>query len=80
MTRVCGELDQVVFGWGLDRTAEKTFVDVSVTAKPDTETAEEMGLAAKSTTNLAGFRAPAPRSLALGQAPCRLPSSKLLPA
>ncbi len=57
-TRVCGELDQVVFGWGLDRIAGKTFVDVSVTAKPDTETAEEMGLAAKATTNLAGFRVP----------------------
>jgi len=57
-TRVCGELDQVLFGWGLDRTAEKTFVDVSVTAKPGTETAEEMGLAAKATTQFAGFRVP----------------------
>ena len=58
LTRVFNELDQVVFGWGLDRTAEKTFVQVSVTAKPGTKTAEEMGLAAKSMTNLAGFRLP----------------------
>ena len=58
VTRVFGELDQVVFGWGLDRTAEKTFIDVSVTAKPGTKTAEEMGLAAKATTNFAGFRVP----------------------
>ena len=58
VTRVLGELDQVVFGWGLDRTAEKTFIDVSVTAKSGTKTAEEMGLAAKATTNFAGFRVP----------------------
>ncbi len=55
--RVCGDLDQIVFGWGLDRTAGNTFVDVSVTAKADTETAIEMDLAAKASTNLAGFRA-----------------------
>ena len=58
LVRVAGELDQVVFGWGLDRTAEKTFIDLSVTAKPGTQTAEEMGLAAKSTTNFAGFHIP----------------------
>ena len=58
LTRVFSDLDQIVFGWGLDRTAEKTFVDLSVTARPGTKTAEEMGLAAKSTTNFAGFRLP----------------------
>ena len=58
LPRVLGQLDQVVFGWGLDRTAEKAFVDVSVTAKPGTETAEEMGLAAKATTSFAGFHVP----------------------
>ena len=58
MTRVFGELDQVVFGWGLDRTAEKTFVHVGVTAKAGTKTAEEMGLAAQAMTNFAGFRLP----------------------
>lgn len=57
LVRVIGELDQVVFGWGLDRTAEKTFVDVSVTAKSGTKTAEEMDMAAKAMTNFAGFRA-----------------------
>ncbi len=58
ITRVFSELDQVVLGWGLDRTKEKTFVDVSVIAKSGTKTAEEMGLAAKCLTNLAGFRVP----------------------
>ena len=58
MIRVFSDLDQVVFGWGLDRSAEKTFVDVSVTAKSGTKTAEEMGLAAKATTNFAGFCVP----------------------
>jgi hypothetical protein len=58
LPRVLGELDQVLFGWGLDQSAEKTFVDVSITAKPDTKTAEEMGLAAKAKTNFAGFHIP----------------------
>ncbi|MGO9114597.1 MAG: hypothetical protein ACLP9L_35725 [Thermoguttaceae bacterium] len=58
ITRVFSELDQVLFGWGLDRTAEKTFVDVSLSAKPGTETAKEMGMAAKATTSFAGFRLP----------------------
>ncbi len=55
LVRVAGDLDQVVFGWGLDRKAEKTFIDLSVTAKPGTQTAEEMDLATKATTNFAGF-------------------------
>ena len=58
LTRVLNELDQVVFSWGLDRTAEKVSADVSVTAKPGTKTAEEMGLAAKAMTNLTGFQIP----------------------
>ena len=58
LTRVLGDLDQIVFGWGLDRTNEKTFLDVSVTARPDTKTAEEMALAGEATTNLAGFLVP----------------------
>jgi len=57
-TRVFGELDQVLWGWGLDQTAEKVFFDVSLTAKQGTETAKEMGLAAKAATQFAGFRVP----------------------
>jgi len=57
IVRVAGELDQVALSWCLDRTAEKTYVDVSVTAKADTATAKEMDLAAKSTTRFAGFHA-----------------------
>jgi hypothetical protein len=58
LARVFGELDQIVFVWGLDRTAGKVFADVSVIAKSGTTTAEEMGLATKSMTNLAGIRVP----------------------
>ena len=67
VTRVFGELDQVLFGWGLDQTAEKTFIDVSVTAKRGTETAKEFALAAKTTTQFAGFRIPAPPSRPVGR-------------
>lgn len=58
MVRVVNDLDQVILGWGLDRSAEKTFLDVSVTAKPGTETAAEMALAAKATSCLGGFHLP----------------------
>ena len=34
-TRVAGDLDQINIGWGLDRLAEKTYIDLSVTAKPE---------------------------------------------
>jgi hypothetical protein len=54
-TRVFGELDEVAMSWSLDRTAEKTFVDFSVTAKPGTKSAYEMYLAGNSLTKLSGF-------------------------
>jgi hypothetical protein len=69
LPRVFGELDQVVLAWGLDRTTEKTFIDVSVTAKSGTKTAEEMGLAGKVTTNFAGFRLPGAAVTALWGGP-----------
>ena len=56
MTRVAGELDQIDIGWGLDRKAGNVFLDLSVTAKPDTKTAEEMAAAADAETNFADFR------------------------
>jgi hypothetical protein len=56
-TRISGDLDQVTMSWGLDRTAEKTYVDMSLTARPGTVTADEMDLAAKSETRLSGFHA-----------------------
>jgi hypothetical protein len=56
VTRVAGDLDQIHFGWGLDRAAEKTYLDLSVTAKPDTKTAEEMATASQAETNFANFR------------------------
>ena len=56
MTRVAGDLDQINIGWGLDQSAEKTYIDLSVTAKPDTKTAEEMATASQAETNFANFR------------------------
>ncbi len=56
LVRVVGDLDQINAGWALDRTAGKTYVDFSVTAKPGTETAAEMAMASQATTMFAGFR------------------------
>jgi len=56
--RVFGDLDEVSFGWALDRKAGNTYVDLNVTAKSGTTTAQELALAAESKTNFAGFRLP----------------------
>jgi hypothetical protein len=58
LVRVLGDLDRIDFGWGLDRSAEKTFLDLSLTAKSGTKTAAEMAASAKAQTRFAGFRAP----------------------
>jgi hypothetical protein len=63
--RVLSELDEVAMSWNLDRDAEKVSLDFSVTARPGSLTAEEMDLAAKSTTKFSGFRAPAALNAAL---------------
>jgi hypothetical protein len=54
-TRVLTDLDQVAMSWGLDRNAEKIFLDMSVTAKSGTLTASELDLAGTSTSKLSGF-------------------------
>ena len=56
--RTLDELDQVVFGWGIDRASEKTFFDVSVTAKAGSQTAKEIAESTKATTAFSGFRSP----------------------
>ena len=62
-TRVAGDMDQLNFGWGLDRKAARTFVDFSGTAKPGTETAAEMALAAEAKSYFSGFRIPGAAAL-----------------
>ncbi len=58
LTRVTGDLDQINVGWGLDRKAEKTYLDFSVRHKPGTKTAEEMAASAHGETRFANFRIP----------------------
>jgi hypothetical protein len=63
LIRVTGEMDQLNFGWGLDRKEAKTYFDFSGTAKPGTATAAEMALAAEAKSNFAGFRIPGAAAL-----------------
>jgi hypothetical protein len=63
LVRAAGDMDQLNFGWGLDRKASKTYFDFSATAKPGTETAAEMALAAEAKTSFAGFQVPGAAAL-----------------
>ena len=54
---MAADLDHIDLGWGLDRKAANTYLDLSVTAKPGTRTADEMAMAALAKTAFAGFRA-----------------------
>ena len=77
LTRVAGDMDQLNFGWGLDRRAARTFVDISGTAKPGTETAAEMALAAVAKSNFAGFRLPGAAALYAVASPIPAAKQKL---
>ncbi|MHB1034437.1 MAG: hypothetical protein ACYC35_07875 [Pirellulales bacterium] len=63
------EIDQVTLGWSLDRTAQKTFLDVSVTAVKDSSTAKKFAQVKEVTTKYSGFQLPgaAVTLLAAGQ-------------
>jgi hypothetical protein len=52
------DLDQLTLGWKLDRQAEKTFVEFSLTAKEESETAKQMAVMHDAKTDFAGFRLP----------------------
>lgn len=58
ITAAVNDVDQVTLGWSLDPEAQKTYLDVTVTARPGTETAEELAALTKTTTKFAGFRLP----------------------
>lgn len=49
------ETDQVTLGWGVDRTAKSTFIDLSMTAVAGTTTARRMASATDAKSNFAGF-------------------------
>jgi hypothetical protein len=55
---VLDDLDQVSLGWKLDRQAETTFLELSLTAKEGTETAKQMAVLQDAKTDFAGFRLP----------------------
>ncbi|MGA2619134.1 MAG: hypothetical protein ABSF26_16110 [Thermoguttaceae bacterium] len=55
---VVNDLDQISLGWGLDRGAEKTFLDLSITARPGTPTAGQFTSLSALTSKFQGFRLP----------------------
>ena len=58
LTGLLNDLDQVTLGWSMDRKAEKTALDLSVTARPGTPSAAQLALIEKTSSNFAGFRSP----------------------
>ena len=51
-------IDQVTWGWGLDRTAEKLFAEVNLTAKVGTPLAKQMASLENATSKFAGMDLP----------------------
>jgi len=56
----CGadDLADVTLGWALDNKAGKTYLDVTVTAKPDTNAARSLAALGEARSNFGGFLAP----------------------
>jgi hypothetical protein len=52
------DLDTVTLGWTLDTSAEKTYAEISVTAKEGTETARAMANLRETKSRFSGFRLP----------------------
>ena len=51
-------MDQITLGWGLDRSAEKLFAEMSFTALADTPLAEQMASLEKATSKFAALELP----------------------
>ena len=49
------DIDNVAIGWSVDEKGRKTFLDINMTAKPDSKSAKQFAAMEKSTTNFAGF-------------------------
>ena len=56
--RAIDELEQITVGWALDHTAEKTYFDVTVSAKAGTDSARDFASLGESTTDFGGFFMP----------------------
>jgi hypothetical protein len=49
------ELDEITFGWLIDRTAQQTYIDVTTTALPNTQTAGQLAAFRDMKSDFAGF-------------------------
>jgi hypothetical protein len=58
ITKMVNDLDEVLLGLGVDKTAGSTFLDIEVTAVAGTKTAADFATAAQAKTNFAGFNLP----------------------
>jgi hypothetical protein len=58
LTTTVGDLEHVTIGWALDHDTEKSWLDVKVVAKPDTETARQFARLRHAKTRFGGFRIP----------------------
>jgi hypothetical protein len=58
MVAAVNELDELLVGWGVDRTKGCTYIDFDITAIPGTKLAANFTSMANATTNLAGFNLP----------------------
>ena len=58
ITRAIDEIDQLTLGWSLDQKAEKTYLDLVVTALPGTQAAREFASLGQIKTDFGGFLLP----------------------
>ncbi len=57
MTQLIEEVGQLTLGFGVDREGGRTYLDISMTARPDTKLAEQFAESRNSKTKFAGFLA-----------------------
>jgi hypothetical protein len=58
ITRAIDEIDQLTLGWSLDQKAEKTCLDLVVTALPGTQAARDFAALSQTKTDFGGFLLP----------------------
>jgi hypothetical protein len=58
MTTMVNETDDILVGWKVDEGSKSTYLDVEVTAQPDSKLAKQFALSKPGTTKFAGFLSP----------------------
>ncbi len=58
LTQLIEETDSLTFGWQIDPAQRRTYLDVSVAPRPDTEMAKQLDSARDPKTNYGGFLVP----------------------